>query len=71
MAGKNYKELLVWQKAMDLVEEAYVITRMLPPEEKYALGDQIIRSAVSIPSNIAEGNARGSDREMIHFFHIA
>ena len=71
MVGKNYKELLVWQKAMDLVEEVYVITRMLPEEEKYALGDQMRRSAVSIPSNIAEGNARGTEKEMIHFLYIA
>lgn len=71
MAGKNHKDLIVWQKAMDLVEEVYVITQMLPPEEKYVLGDQMRRSAVSIPSNIAEGNARGTDKEMIHFLHIA
>ena len=71
MAGKNYKELVVWQKAMDLVEEVYAIVRLLPNEERYALGDQIRRSAISIPSNIAEGNARATDKEMIHFLYIA
>lgn len=71
MAGKNYKDLVVWQKAMDLVEEVYGITQMLPPEEKYSLGDQIRRSAVSIPSNIAEGTSRATDKEMIHFLYIA
>ena len=54
MAG-SYKELIVWQKAMDLVEETYFVVKRLPKEELSALSDQMRRAAVSIPSNIAEG----------------
>ena len=60
---KNYKDLSVWQKAMDLVAEIYRIVKYLPQEERYALSDQMRRSAVSIPSNIAEGNARGGKKD--------
>ena len=51
----SYKDLRVWQRAMDLVVAVYDLCRMLPKEETYALSDQIRRAAVSIPSNIAEG----------------
>lgn len=54
---KNHKELTVWQKAMELVKEVYRLVKKLPKEETYALSDQMRRAAVSIPSNIAEGNA--------------
>lgn len=50
---------------------AYLIAKKLPYEEKFALSDQLRRSAVSIPSNIAEGHARGSDKEFVHFLYIA
>ena len=65
---KSYKDLTVWQKAMDLVVEIYRIVKILPPEERYALSDQMRRAAVSIPSNIAEGNARGSKKDYANFF---
>lgn len=71
MQGKNHKELLVWQKAMQLVVDVYNLIRLLPKEEKYGLSDQMRRAAISIPSNIAEGNARFSQKDMVHFFYIA
>lgn len=71
MQGKNHKELLVWQKAMQLVVYVYNLIRLLPKEETYGLSDQMRRAAISIPSNIAEGNARSSQKDMVHFLYIA
>ena len=71
MSVKYYQDLIVWQKAMRLAREVYTIARQLPIEEKFALADQIRRSAVSIPSNIAEGKSRGTSKDFIHFLHIA
>lgn len=71
MAVKSYKYLIVWQKAMDLVELIYNITKLFPKDERFALVDQLRRAAVSIPSNIAEGQARGSAAEFKHFLGIA
>lgn len=71
MSVKYYQDLIVWQKAMRLAREVYTIARQLPIEEKFALADQIRRSAVSIPSNIAEGQSRGTSKDFIHFLHIA
>lgn len=56
--AQNYRDLIVWQKAIDLVTEIYRLTRDFPKEELYGLTSQIRRSSVSIPSNIAEGQAR-------------
>ena len=67
----NYKDLQVWQKSIELVLDVYRLVKELPPEERYALGDQMRRSAVSIPSNIAEGHARESTKEFRHFLRIA
>ncbi|MEZ4791938.1 MAG: four helix bundle protein [Gelidibacter sp.] len=67
----NYKELIVWQKAMDLVEQVYALTLRFPKEEKYGLISQIQRSAVSIPSNISEGAGRNSNKEFKNFLGIA
>ena len=61
---KNFKDLLIWQKGMDLTEIIYHLTKELPDEEKYGLASQMFRSAVSIPSNIAEGSGRQSDKQM-------
>ena len=66
---KSYKELIVWQKAMVLVEEIYKVK--LPREEIYGLTSQIRRAAVSIPSNIAEGQQRKNRKEFIQFLRIA
>ncbi|MEY8847491.1 four helix bundle protein [Psychroserpens sp. XS_ASV72] len=67
----NYRELVVWQKSMLLVEEVYNVCTKLPSEEKYGLTSQIQRSAISIPSNIAEGAVRNSNKEFKHFLSIA
>lgn len=68
---KSYKELEVWNKAVDLVMEVYKLTKDFPPEEKFALTSQMQRAAVSIPANIAEGWGRGSTKEYIQFILIA
>ena len=67
----GYTDLEVWQKAMDLTEEVYKLTRTFPKEEIYGLTSQIRRAAVSIPSNIAEGASRAGSREFLQFLHIA
>ena len=71
MAIQNYRELIAWQKAMDLVEVIYRESRSFPKEEIYALTSQMRRAAVSVPSNIAEGQGRGSTAEFIRFLRIA
>jgi hypothetical protein len=58
MVGRNYRDLIAWQKAMSLVEEAYAFSRELPKEEVYGLTAQVRRSAVSIPTNIADSLGR-------------
>ncbi|MGB9257659.1 MAG: four helix bundle protein [Candidatus Korobacteraceae bacterium] len=64
---QSYKELVVWQKSMNLVSEIYEVTRSFPREEIYGLTSQMRRSAVSVPSNIAEGQGRASKGEFIQF----
>lgn len=71
MAGKGYQDLVVWQKSMDLVTEIYRLVLNLPKHENYALSDQMRRAAVSIPSNIAEGQSRKSKKEFLQFLAIA
>ena len=68
---KDYKELEVWQKAVNLVVDIYRLTKNFPIEEKYGLVSQIRRSATSFPANIAEGWGRGSTKEYINFLMIA
>src|SRR2546426_3765214 len=65
--AQHYKDLIAWQKAMDLVVEIYATTEQFPSREKFSLTDQIRRAAVSVPSNIAEGQAHYSHREFLHF----
>lgn len=67
----RFKELLVWQKAIDLAVEVYRITEKLPKEERYGLISQINRSVISIPSNIAEGAGRNTSKEFNNFLGIA
>ncbi len=67
----SHKQLLVWQKAMDLVDLIYKITQNFPKEELYGLTSQMKRSVVSIPSNVAEGRVRTGEKEFIHFLYIA
>lgn len=71
MKLQNYKELIVWQKSIDLVFEVYKITKQFPTEEKFGLSSQMQRAAVSIPSNIAEGAARNNTKEFIQFLGVA
>ena len=71
MEIKSYRDLIVWQKAMELVTEVYAITKEFPKEELYALTSQIRRSAVSVPSNIAEGYGRNSTQDYTRFLQIA
>ena len=71
MSIKGYKDLIVWQKAMDFVEMVYRETKNFPKEELYSLTSQIRRAATSIPSNIAEGQARKSTAEFKHFLSFA
>src|SRR3990167_4237956 len=68
---KSYRDLIVWQKAIQLVTQVYRMTRTLPKEELYGLLAQIRRSAVSIPSNIAEGYGRNSTNDYLRFLQIA
>jgi four helix bundle protein len=66
----HYKELIVWQKAMEAAREVYQLAPKLPREETYGMRSQITRAAVSIPANIAEGWARESTREKAQFLAI-
>ncbi len=70
-SSKDFKDLIVWQKSMELVAEVYRLVKKLPKEELYALSDQIRRSAISIPSNIAEGQGRNSMKEFNQFLAIS
>ncbi len=71
MSGRNYRDLLAWQRAMDLVENIYTATQAFPRDEIYGLTSQVRRAAVSVPSNIAEGQGRTSENEFKHFLSIA
>lgn len=68
---KSCKDLLVWQKSMVLVQEVYQATQPFPTYELYGLAGQMRRAAVSVPSNIAEGQARQSSAEFHHFLTVA
>ena len=65
--AQHFKDLIVWQKAVDLVTSVYRVTEAFPKREVYSLTDQIRRAAVSVPSNIAEGQAHFSKAEFLHF----
>ncbi|MFS4415286.1 four helix bundle protein [Maribacter sp. 2307ULW6-5] len=67
----DFQKLLVWQKSMDITEEVYRISAAFPETEKYGLTSQIRRSAISVPSNIAEGAGRNTDGEFRNFLGIA
>jgi four helix bundle protein len=64
---QDFRDLLVWQKAMSLVIKVYLITKQFPREERYGLISQVRRAAVSVPSNIAEGQARPTRGEFLQF----
>ena len=65
-----FKNLIVWQKAMELVGAVYALSKAFPADERYALTDQLRRAVVSIPSNIAEGNGRASNADYGHFLSL-
>jgi len=69
--SRTYRELIAWQKAMKFVTEIYAATQRFPSEERYGITNQLRRAAVSVPSNIAEGQARFSQREFHHFLSQA
>jgi four helix bundle protein len=71
MALMHYKELVAWQKSMELVERVYRATQCFPRDEIYKLTNELRRAAVSIPSNIAEGQGRGTSAEFDRFLRIA
>ena len=68
---KTYNDLLVWKKARELTSLLYTLTKTFPANEQFGLTSQIRRSAVSVPSNIAEGSGRNHAKESIQFFYIA
>ena len=67
----THKDLIVWKKGIELVKNIYLITNSFPNSEQFGLISQMRRCAVSIPSNIAEGCGRNSNKELIHFLYIA
>jgi four helix bundle protein len=71
MAQFHYRQLKVWQKAMDLAKQCYLATRVFPTEEKFGLISQIRRAAVSVPANIAEGNSRTHTKEFLNHLSMA
>ena len=68
---KNYKELIIWQKSIEIVKKIYQLTKQFPSEEKYGLISQITRAAISISANVAEGSSRNSDKDYSRFLQIA
>ena len=71
MPARGYRDLLVWQKSMALAKRVYLLTANFPSEEKFGLISQMRRAAVSIPSNIAEGQTRRSTAEFVQFISVA
>ncbi len=71
MRERSYRDLLAWQKAMDLAEQVYSATRDWPKEELYGLTNQVRRAVVSVPANIAEGQGRTGSNELLHHLSIA
>jgi len=71
MEVKSYRDLSVWQRAMDMTSLVYSITAELPPDERYGLVSQARRAAVSVPANIAEGHRRSSTKDYLRFLSIA
>ena len=70
-AGRGFKDLVAWQRGISLVEQVYDSSRSWPADERFGLVAQIRRAAVSVPSNVAEGNARTGTREFLHHVSIA
>ena len=71
MTVSGFRNLTVWQRAMELMQESYGLAASLPARERFGMADQIRRSALSVPSNIAEGHARSHVGEYLHHLSIA
>jgi four helix bundle protein len=71
MAERPHHRLFVWQKALDLTQHIYALANRLPSEERFGLASQMKRASVSVASNIAEGAARSSNAEKLHFYYLA
>jgi four helix bundle protein len=71
MSISSYRDLIAWQKAVDIVVDVYKATKGYPSEERFGLALQMRRAVVSIPSNLAEGQGRSTRKDYIHFLHIA
>lgn len=67
----NFRQLQIWKEGRALVKEIYIMLKLFPEAEKFGLISQISRCAISVPSNIAEGSSRSSDKEFSHFLSIA
>ena len=68
---RSHRDLVVWQKAMGLVDLVYALTDQFPSQEEHRLTSQLIRAAISVPANIAEGQARSTSRDFAHFLILA
>ncbi|MEP7147701.1 MAG: four helix bundle protein [Acidobacteriota bacterium] len=71
MSLLHYRELIAWQKSMTLVSRVYALSKAFPGNERFGLTSQVRRAAISVPSNIAEGQGRDSIREFLHHLSIA
>jgi four helix bundle protein len=71
LSMRNFKKLKIWAKGMQIVVKTYQLAKLLPADERFALRSQTCRSSISIPSNIAEGSAKKSSNEYIHYLGIA
>ena len=71
MRSSDFRNLKVWQKSMELTAEIYRLVKFLPKDENFALSDQMRRAVISIPSNIAEGRGRNSDKDFVRFLSIS
>ncbi len=71
MVIQSYRDLIVWQKSVKLAAETYRLAKLLPKTEEYRLTSQLLRASTSVPSNIAEGHARGTRKDYAHFVSIA
>ena len=68
---RNFKELKIWQKGFDIAVKSFKLTSGFPPEQRFGIASQITKSALSIPSNIAEGSSRSSQRDYCRFIEIS
>jgi four helix bundle protein len=68
---RNYRDLAVWQRGMDIALQVYQVTKDFPPDERFGLTSQLRRAAVSVPANIAEGHARSSTKDYLRYIAIA